>query len=47
VRVAINDFLYDDRTGLPESYLPDEVDAKAQAVFAHLLMQRHPDFHVV
>jgi type I restriction enzyme R subunit len=46
VRVAINDFLYDDQTGLPESYLPDEVDAKAQAVFAHLLMQHRPDFHV-
>jgi type I restriction enzyme R subunit len=46
VRVAINDFLYDDQTGLPESYLPEEVDEKAQAVFAHLLMQRRPDFHV-
>lgn len=46
VRVVINDFLYDDQTGLPESYLPEEVDEKAQAVFAHLLMQRRPDFHV-
>jgi len=46
VRVAIQDFLYDDRTGLPQSYDPGEVDMKAQAVFAHILTRRGPDFHV-
>lgn len=45
VRVAITDFLYDDRTGLPQSYEPDEVEVKAQAVFAHILIRRSPDFH--
>lgn len=45
VRVAITNFLYDDSTGLPESYEPGEVDEKAQAVFAHVLMRRGADFH--
>lgn len=45
VRVAITDFLYDDRTGLPQSYEPDEVDVKAQAVFAHMLTMRSLDLH--
>ena len=47
VRVAITDFLYDDRTGLPQSYEPDEVDVKAQAVFAHILTRRRPDFYAI
>ncbi|WP_202408243.1 type I restriction enzyme endonuclease domain-containing protein [Novosphingobium silvae] len=45
VRVAITNFLYDDRTGLPQSYEPNEVDVKAQAVFAHLLTRRSLDLH--
>ncbi|MBU4434488.1 MAG: DUF3387 domain-containing protein [Alphaproteobacteria bacterium] len=45
VRVAIADYLYDDRTGLPPSFLADEVDMKAQAVFAHVLMQNRSGFH--
>ena len=45
VRVAITNFLYDDRTGLPQSYEPDEVDIKAQAVFAHVLTRRGADLH--
>lgn len=43
--LQLTDFLYDDRTGLPQSYEPDEVDVKAQAVFAHTLTRRGPDFH--
>ena len=45
VQIAITNFLYDDRTGLPESYEPEEVDLKAQAVFAHILMQRGSGLH--
>ena len=45
IRVAIADFLYDDSTGLPPSYLPDEVDMKAQAIFAQVLMQHRAGFH--
>ncbi|AQS90564.1 DEAD/DEAH box helicase [Gluconobacter albidus] len=45
VRVAITNFLYDDRTGLPQSYKLNEVDLKAQAVFAHLLTRRSLDLH--
>jgi type I restriction enzyme R subunit len=45
VRVAITNFLYDDQTGLPESYDAGEVDVKAQAIFAHILTRRGPDFH--
>lgn len=46
VRVAITNFLYDDRTGLPQSYEPNEVESKAQAVFAHMLTRRSLDRHV-
>lgn len=45
VRVAITNFLYDDRTGLPQSYEPNEVDLKAQAIFAHLLTRRSLDLY--
>lgn len=45
IRVAIADFLYDDSTGLPPSYLPDEVDMKAQAIFAQVLMQHQVGLH--
>jgi type I restriction enzyme R subunit len=45
VRIAITNFLYDDRTGLPESYATEEVDLKARAVFAHVLTQHSPQFH--
>ena len=47
VRVAITNFLYDDRTGLPQSYELKEVDLKAQAVFAHLLTRHSLDLHAV
>ena len=36
MRQTIQDFLYDDATGLPETYSEGEIDAKAQAVFAHV-----------
>ncbi|VTO19792.1 type I restriction endonuclease subunit R [Brevundimonas vancanneytii] len=45
IRVAIADFLYDDSTGLPPSYLPEEVDMKAAAIFAQVLMRSRAGFH--
>jgi len=36
MRQAIHDFLYSDETGLPESYDEPEIEAKAEAVFAHM-----------
>jgi type I restriction enzyme R subunit len=32
----IYDFLYDEKTGLPESYTPDEIQLKSRIVFAHV-----------
>ena len=40
IKQTIFDFLYSDRTGLPASYTVDEVNVKAQAVFAHFLYQQ-------
>jgi type I restriction enzyme, R subunit len=39
IRVAIRDYLWDENTGLPGSYEEPEVEAKTEAVFAHLLVQ--------
>ena len=36
VRVAIDDFLWSDRTGLPDDYTDPEVDARSEAVFRHV-----------
>jgi type I restriction enzyme R subunit len=36
MRQTIQDFLYNDATGLPEAYSEAEIDAKTQAVFAHV-----------
>ena len=46
IKIKIKDFLWDDRTGLPESFAPKEVDDKAELVFKHIflsqqLTQRH------
>jgi len=30
--------LWDEKTGLPESFGPDEVDEKTEAIFGHLLI---------
>jgi len=46
VRIAITNFLYDDRTGLPQSYAHDEVDVRAAAVFAHVLTRVVSPAHV-
>jgi type I restriction enzyme R subunit len=36
VRARIFDFLYSDKTGLPESYSDDEIKAKSEDVFGHV-----------
>ena len=36
LRQEIYDFLYNDETGLPESYTPDEIMQKSRVVFAHI-----------
>ena len=36
VRGLINDFLWSDETGLPETYSDDEIKIKTEAVFAHV-----------
>ena len=36
VRVTIRDFLWDDATGLPESYTDGEVTARSDEVFRHV-----------
>ena len=39
IKVVIRNYLWDDQRGLPESYGQPEVEAKADAVFAHMMMQ--------
>lgn len=36
IRQEIYDFLFDENTGLPESYTPEEIQLKSQIVFAHV-----------
>ena len=38
MRTPTHDYLYDDKSGLPESFSSDEIDARADAVLAHLLV---------
>jgi type I restriction enzyme R subunit len=38
IKVKIKNFLWDDKTGLPESFAPQEVDEKTEAVYKHLLI---------
>lgn len=36
VRQAISDFLYSDKTGLPEAYTYDEVKSRSEGVFQYM-----------
>jgi len=38
IKIKIKDYLWDDKTGLPESFGPEEVEEKTEAIFKHLLM---------
>ena len=45
IKVKIKDFLWNDKTGLPDSFAPEEVEEKTEAVFKHLLIAaRNSDF---
>jgi type I restriction enzyme R subunit len=39
IRVTIRDYLWDENKGLPVSYGEPEIEAKTDAVLAHLMMQ--------
>lgn len=39
IKVVIRNYLWDDKCGLPESYGQPEVEAKTDAVFAHMMTQ--------
>ena len=38
MKTRIHDYLFDDNSGLPESFGPEEIDEKAVAVLAHLVI---------
>lgn len=38
MKTRIHDYLYDEKSGLPGSFEVDEIDAKAEEVFAHVMM---------
>ncbi|SMO96061.1 type I restriction endonuclease subunit R [Ruegeria faecimaris] len=40
MRTRIHDYLYDDTSGLPDSFTPEEIDTKAEAVLAHLVVSQ-------
>lgn len=40
IKVKIKDFLWDENSGLPASFGPEEVDEKAELVFQHIFMQQ-------
>ncbi len=39
VKTFIKDFLWDEQTGLPDAYTPEDVEVKAGLVFEHVFMQ--------
>lgn len=46
IKIKIKDYLWDERTGLPESFAPEEVEFKTDMVFQHMIMmQRNEGFH--
>lgn len=38
IKVRIKDYLWDEKTGLPESFATEEIEEKTEVVFAHILM---------
>lgn len=48
IKIKIKDFLWDEKTGLPESFAPYEVEEKTEAVFRYLVItQKSPNSWVV
>ncbi len=47
IKVKIKDYLWDEKTGLPRSFSPGEIEEKTDAVFAHLLTSvRHDTWNI-
>lgn len=44
IKVKIKDFLWNEKTGLPDSFAPEEVEEKTEAVFRHLLITEKHGF---
>ncbi|SEN59601.1 type I restriction endonuclease subunit R [Nitrosomonas marina] len=45
IKVKIKDFLWDDKTGLPENFAPSEISEKAEAIFSYLIASaNHKNF---
>lgn len=38
IKITIKNYLWDEKTGLPESFAPDEVEEKTDLIFNHLLI---------
>ena len=38
IKIKIKDFLWNEQTGLPDSFAPDEVEQKTELVFRHVLV---------
>lgn len=46
IKIIIKNFLWDEKTGLPESFAPEEVDLKTDMVFQHMILtQKSADFY--
>jgi type I restriction enzyme, R subunit len=43
IKIKIKNYLWDDKTGLPESFGPEEIEKKADVIFAHVLMGARRD----
>lgn len=46
IKIKIKDYLWDDNTGLPESFGPEEIEEKTEIIFSHLIASaNHKSFH--
>lgn len=46
IKIKIKNYLWDEKTGLPESFAPDEVEEKTEMVFRHIILsERNAGFH--
>lgn len=43
IKIIIKNFLWDEKTGLPESFAPEEVDIKTDLVFQHMIMTQRSE----
>lgn len=46
IKIKIKDYLWDDNTGLPESFAPSEIEEKTEVISSHLITSaNHRNFH--